>query len=333
MPALDVGGYVELLRGRDRRAAVEAVGKLAASGLEAETVILGLLAPAQRLVGEGWERGDWSVSDEHAATVIVEAALDSLAAEALAPDAGRGALVVSCVEQEWHALPAKMFAAMLRSRGWDVTFLGASVAADDLTEFLFDVDPAALVVSCSVAMNLLGAARVVAAAHAAQVPVLAGGRGIPSPDRAAALGAEGWAATVDEADGLLGRWGQDRPALGDRLPPGYEDAARLDLASGTLADAAMEALRERLPRLAELSERQLSRIRTDNAYILRFLGAAVLLGDDEIFAEYLTWLQPGLARLGMPTVLGVSLDVLVGVLADHPAARRLAAAATVPAPS
>lgn len=73
------------------------------------------------------------------------------------------------------------------------------------------------------------------------------------------------------------------------------------------------------------SERQLNRVRSDYAFLLRFLGAAVLLRDDAVFAEFVPWLQAGLTRLGLPTLLGDSLEVLTGVLDGHPAAQRLAA--------
>jgi methanogenic corrinoid protein MtbC1 len=323
-PALfDVDAFVELLGTRDREGAIRTVREIAASGLDAETLIVGLLAPSQLAVGVRWEQGAWTVSDEHAATVIVDAAVDVLGLDAPAPT--RGSLVVTCVEQEWHALPAKMFAEILRHRGWDVTLLGASAAADDLPEFLLDVGPTALVISCSISMNLLGAARIVGAAHAVQVPVLAGGRGIPSASRAAALGADGWAGGIDGADTLLAGWAERLPRLEDRLPFGYEESVRLDIASSRLVDEAINELTGR-PTMVTFSDRQLARTRSDCAYILRFLGAAVLLDDEEVFTEFLQWLQDILARVGLPAVLGTSLEVLVPLLQDYPMAQRFVVA-------
>jgi methanogenic corrinoid protein MtbC1 len=317
--------FVELLRQRDREGAIRTVRELAAAGVAPETLIVGLLAPAQLRVGELWEEGTWTVSHEHAATAIVDAAVDVLGHDAPAPT--RGSLVMTCVEQEWHALPAKMFGEILRHRGWDVTLLGAATAADDLPEFLLEVNPDALVISCSISMNLLGAARIVGAAHAAQVPVLAGGRGIPSAARAAALGADGWAGSVDAAHLMLSGWTEKRPQLEDTLPAGFEEAVRLDLATSDLVNQAVDGLAGRLPAAVPFSDQPPARTRSDLTYILRFLGAAVLTDDEAVFTEFLRWLQDMLARLGLPSVLRLCLECLTTLLQNYPHSQGLATAA------
>jgi methanogenic corrinoid protein MtbC1 len=47
--------------------------------------------------------------------------------------------VVTCAEGEWHSLPARMVAEVLRLHGWQVTFLGASTPADHLRRLLTEV--------------------------------------------------------------------------------------------------------------------------------------------------------------------------------------------------
>ena len=61
--------FLDLLERRDRAGVVQFVRALQDEGVSASDIILGFLAPAQRLVGEFWEAGLWSVSQEHAAWV------------------------------------------------------------------------------------------------------------------------------------------------------------------------------------------------------------------------------------------------------------------------
>ena len=51
----------------------------------------------------------------------------------------RGRIVIACAEHEWHALPAMLVSAALRSRGWHVTLLGASTPTARLNRYLQDL--------------------------------------------------------------------------------------------------------------------------------------------------------------------------------------------------
>ena len=100
-----------------------------------------------------------------------------------------------------------MIAAYLTYLGWRVTFLGATIPADDLGAFLADEKPHALVLSCSLTANLRGARESIRAAHDAGVPVVAGGRAFGANDeRATAIGADGWLGDPRRLDDLLRTW-------------------------------------------------------------------------------------------------------------------------------
>jgi hypothetical protein len=73
-----------------------------------------------------------------------------------------------------------------------VSFLGASTPADRLRRFLAQVSTIEVAISCLVPVFLGGALRSVQAVHAAQVPVLVGGRAFGPDD----LRAVGWAPTA-----------------------------------------------------------------------------------------------------------------------------------------
>jgi methanogenic corrinoid protein MtbC1 len=326
--AAEVERFVESLARRDRKAAARQALGLLKAGVTVQELVQGLLAPAQAEVGRRWEANQWSVADEHAATAISDAVLAALAWRMEAAE-DQGHVVVTCAEGEWHSLPARMVAEVLRTHGWQVTFLGASTPADHLRRFLAEVGAVGVVISCSVPIFLGGALRSIQAVQAAGVPALVGGRAFGPDDlRARRLGADGWAPDADGAAQLLGAWRRKPPAVGKR-PAGTRDAEPLELeaARPELVEAAMSELFLRFPPLVGYSEGQLVRTREDLGYILQFLEAALLTDDPRLFLdEFLPWLARVLTSRGLPAdVVAVGLEALGAVLDPFPRSRELLA--------
>jgi len=324
--AAEVERFVDHLARRDRRSAVRQALGLSDAGASVQDLVQGLLGPAQVEVGRRWEADRWSVAGEHAATAISDAVLAALAWRIEAAE-DQGHVVVTCAEGEWHSLPARMVAEVLRVHGWLVTFLGASTPADHLRRFVDEVGAVGVVVSCSVPIFLSGALRSVQAAQSAQVPVLVGGRAFGPDDlRAHRLGADGWAPDPVAAAHLLGEWRRQPPAVGKR-PAGMRDAEPLELeaARPDLVKAAMSELFMRYPPLAGYTEGQLARSREDLGYILQFLEAALLSDDPRLFLdEFLPWLTGVLTSRGLPAgVVTVGLEALGAVLDGFPRGREL----------
>ncbi|TBL26517.1 cobalamin-binding protein, partial [Verrucosispora sp. SN26_14.1] len=163
--------YLHCLAEADEPAAIEVARGLLDGGVPAERLLLELVAPAQAEVGERWARNEWSVAQEHAATHISERVVGAIAAyREVRPTRGR--IVVACMDGEWHALPARLVAEMLRLRGWQVTFLGASVPAAHLVSYLHRHDADAVALACALPMRLPHAHRMVEACQRADVPVV-----------------------------------------------------------------------------------------------------------------------------------------------------------------
>lgn len=304
------GTVLELIQGRRRDDALELVRSAARdAGLAAAVQ---LLAEVQRKVGELWQQNELTVADEHAATAVVDLALAAACLEVeRRPHAPGGTVVVACAEEEWHVMPARMFAEQLTAAGWDVVFLGASTPAEHLQRFVAAEPPAAVAVSCTVPLYLHGARRAIAASHAVGVPVLAGGAAFgTAPNRAAAIGADAWASTLDGAVATLSRWVSNRPPL---AAPLVDDAPAL--AAGAerpmIVERAMSALASRYPPLADYTSGQLARTREDLDYILRFAEASLLTGDDSIITSFASWLKSVLAARGLPDgILPLGIGVL-----------------------
>lgn len=310
------GTILELIQARRRDQVVELVRSVARDANLAAAVAL--LAEVQREVGRRWQRQEFTIADEHAATAIVDSALAAACLQA-APSrpAAEGTVVVACAEEEWHVMPALMLAEQLRASGWDVVFLGASTPADHLRRFLDAGRPAAVALSCTVPLHLPGARRSVSASHAAGVPALAGGAAFgDAPGRAAAIGADAWAPDAGSAATILTEWVNSSPVL---AAPTADETPGLALAAErpALTERAMSALAARYPPLAHYTAWQLARTREDFGYIIRFTEASILTKDDTIVTDFAAWLASVLAARDLPDhIVPLSIGVLRECLPD-----------------
>lgn len=321
----------QLIEARDQEGFVSAVVDRASN--EGFHVAAALLSEIQREVGRRWQTEEWTVADEHAATALVDRALATIAYESRAEQRHAGQVVVTCGEDEWHVLPGRMLAEQLRHDGWDTVFLGGSLPGTHLERYLERNRPVAVAVSCSVAIQLGGARRTIAACHAAGAPAIVGGAGFGQDDvRATALGADAWAPDADHASAVLTTWAERPPHLAspsvdDRLPQALADRREATV------ESAMITLARRFPPMLEFSKGQVARTREDFDYILRFVEAALLTADDSIVLEFADWLSSVLTSRGLPeTIVAMSFEILEGELpADFAEAKRILRLVSEPA--
>jgi methanogenic corrinoid protein MtbC1 len=313
------------LQAGDVDAGRSVVGEELAAGVSGASILTTLLVPAQREVGARWQRAEWSVADEHASTAIVDAAL----AMVEQGDAGREptgvSVVLACAESEWHSLPARFAAQLLRENGIQVRFLGPSLPADHLREYLARLAPDALVLSTTMPTSLLGAGRCIDAAHDVGVPVVAGGAAF-GPDKARAwiLGADAWFGDVTQL--------AVPPLRAPRAPgepvPAWSASRAVQVAAEAACDGAFAQLLRDLPAFAAAATpAQLARTREDLAHIVDFVAVAVLVDDARVFTGFSAWLSQVLEARGVPArALSASYAALSRHL-DGRAASLLAAAA------
>lgn len=192
--------FERALTAGDAGQGVGIVDELLDRGVEPTVLLLDVISEAQRRIGQRWQRGEWSVAQEHIATGVSVAATEAIARWVRRLPVTRGRIVVGCAEREWHSLPALVIATGLRERGWNVAYLGACTPAGRLSAYLHDSGPEAVAVSCSTAWALPGTRQFVEACASAGIPVIAGGAALgPDGTRARALGATAWAPGLREA--------------------------------------------------------------------------------------------------------------------------------------
>ena len=301
----------------DARGATRVALDLLDRGSPSYEVIVDLLGAAQYQVGQRWLDNLYSVAEEHLASGVVQRALDAVAA-AVDPPPPQAQVVVACAEGDWHSLPSQMFAEMLRSRGFDVRFLGASTPVEHVARLLARKPPAALVVTCTLPLFFGGVSRLAQAAHDCGVPVLAGGRALGrDPSRALMLGADAWAIGIDTAVSIISAW-QDTPPTLSKPTPTHPSISLLDLDAPLIATEAFEVMRANWPAMSSYTDAQLARTREDLAYITRFAGAASLVNDPSVFTDFIDWLQALLSARGVPpAALHGGLTVLTPIIDLH----------------
>ena len=108
--------------------------ELLAHGVGFDEIVGDVFGPVQAELGARWAAGDIVVADEHAASAAVEDLIIRLGATVEAPTGP--AVVVAAAERDTHALGARVVASALSLDGFRVLFLGASVPAEDLGDYL-----------------------------------------------------------------------------------------------------------------------------------------------------------------------------------------------------
>ncbi|MFC3502297.1 B12-binding domain-containing protein [Micromonospora krabiensis] len=322
-PASVYSSYLACLDEADEYAAIEVARGLLARGVPAERVLLDLVAPAQAEVGERWARNEWSVAQEHAATHISERVVAAVADHA-APRPTRGRVVVACMDGEWHALPPRLVAEVLRLHGWQVTFLGASVPAAHLVSYLHRHDADAVALACALPMRLPHAHRMIEVCRRSDVPVVVGGRGFGADGRWARRLGVAWAPDAPSAADLIAdERALRRVPVADLSHLADDEYAGLVTRRAELIDSALADLRERAPATRSYTPPQLDSTVSDLGYLVDFLAAALYVDDGSLFTEFVEWLVTILtSRRVPPAALGLSLAHYGRVLRDFPRAAR-----------
>lgn len=177
------------------------------AGASPEAAYTALLVPAMAEVGDRWAIGTVTIADEHTATVTVQRLVGRLGPRFRRPGRTRGTIVLGAAPGDHHGLAAGLLADPLRGRGFGVTDLGADVPVEAWLDAALGAERLQAVGISVVAAGLDAVvAGTVAALHdAVDAPIVLGGGALRDEAHARALGADGWAATHDEALDLFDR--------------------------------------------------------------------------------------------------------------------------------
>jgi len=294
------------------RPAIDFALKMGEAGLSLDSLILDVLGPIQQEVGLLWQMNQLTTAQEHASTAVVDGVLGAFALRTPPPLPARGTVLVACVEEEYHTIPARMGVERLRFDGWEVVFLGASLPAQDLQSYAASSEPDVIVLSCTVPLFIPGAARCIAAVNELGLPAVAAGAGFGETSaRADRLGAAGWIGPRSNPTDVL-RGTLHPPSLPREANPDY---LQIELMADGLISSCMEEMFLRIPQMSSYSQAQLARARTDLRHTLRYLGLALDLSEVALFYHFISWLADFLTSRDVPpAVLSVSIEILASTL-------------------
>jgi MerR family transcriptional regulator, light-induced transcriptional regulator len=177
-------GLLDALERYDEATANAFFDRLLAT-FDTDTVLVEVVLPVLRSLGEGWMEGRITIAQEHFASSVLRGRLLGLAR-----GWGRGTgpvAVLACPSGEQHDLPLLLFGIALREAGWRITFLGADTPIATIERAAASV-PASAVVLSAVTPERLNAVESELTALASRTRVAIGGAGA-EPELAERAGA------------------------------------------------------------------------------------------------------------------------------------------------
>ena len=142
-----------ILRG-ERKAAAGFVLQALREGHSLSDLYTEVLQDALYAVGRLWETNRISVAKEHMATAIVQAVMAQLYEQMPLPTQGRGSVVLTGVEGEFHQVGANMVADILEADGWSVCFLGTNMPHSGILDTIAEQQADLVGISATMLFNV-----------------------------------------------------------------------------------------------------------------------------------------------------------------------------------
>ncbi len=120
----------EAVRSLDPGAVEEALSR-ATVDLSRTATMEQIVVPLMRWIGEMWRDGELRVAHEHVASAVIRTFLGTVTARARV-QSPTSALVVATPLGQRHEFGAMIAAATAAAEGWDVTYLGADLPAEEI---------------------------------------------------------------------------------------------------------------------------------------------------------------------------------------------------------
>lgn len=157
-------------------AATDQVNRLVTGSVEVVAILDNLISPVLREIGEGWLRGEISISQEHRASRLIHRIIDNIDVARRGRPHGR--VIVTTPSNEDHELPAAMASVALKAEHWTVINLGARVPPQDLIDFAIKERADLVVLSVTISDHLVEAHETAAKLSSVKIPCIVGGNGV-----------------------------------------------------------------------------------------------------------------------------------------------------------
>lgn len=111
-------------------------------------VCMEVLVPALRQIGEAWYTGQIRITTEHFASAYLRGKLLTLL-QTYPSRRSAPLIMVGCAPMEQHELGSLMLAALLRSEGYRIEYLGPDLPVEDLADYASYEHPALIILSAT----------------------------------------------------------------------------------------------------------------------------------------------------------------------------------------
>jgi len=148
------GRFISALRTQGTDAGMRLVRELMASGLTLIEIYLDVLQASQNEIGRLWQLNKITVAEEHYCTAATQLVMAQLYPQIFAAGRNGPAVVIACVSGELHEVGARMVCDVLQLQGFNTFFLGASLPARDLVDFVADKHARIVGLSATISLHL-----------------------------------------------------------------------------------------------------------------------------------------------------------------------------------
>ena len=190
----------------------EAIEQLLASvkdEISARDAYLEVLLPASRETGRLWHAGELSIAEEHVITTTTQRAMTLVCERGRPSSRMDKTVLLACVAGNVHEIGIRAIADFFEIAGWRAIFLGADVPHEEIARSVPAFDADVVVLAATLPPHLGEAQRAIEAIRAldnSAAKVIVGGTAFEQlPDLSKKIGADGYAATVEEAEPLGSR--------------------------------------------------------------------------------------------------------------------------------
>ncbi|SFK01201.1 B12 binding domain-containing protein [Halobacillus dabanensis] len=118
-----------------------------------ETVAIDIIGPILVKVGDLWEKNQITSAHEHFASQFIRTRIGMMVLSIPSDGVLPKALLV-CGPNEKHELGLLIFALFLKRKGYDVVYLGQSIAGGDIDIVIDEIEPAYMFMSCTLKKNI-----------------------------------------------------------------------------------------------------------------------------------------------------------------------------------
>ena len=271
-----------------------------------EMVGLELLLNGIADIGRGWYEGTVTVQQEHFASTLAVRQIEALLLST-PPSSRAGRILAACPSEEEHVLALLMFSYLMRRRGWDVLYLGASVPQEQMQATVEATRPRLVVLAAQQLHTASNLSEMAQALQQMNVTVGFGGGIFDSlPTLRSHIPGHFLGATLEEgafsAEGLM-TTAQPTPAL-TAAPRDHQAALRWHRDHRLTIEA--EVWKWMRPSGIEHDT-----VLVANEQFSRAMGAALALGDIHYLDHLVAWLR------GMGPGLHIADDVLTAYLTAY----------------